>query len=87
MIKLTLKNTLKELDISMYRLSTEAKSRGGTVQSLVDNSAKSIRFDKLEALLNALNEIAEEKGVNKTYTITDIIDYEYVKKEVGVASY
>lgn len=80
MIKITLKNTLKELDISMYKLSTEAKSRGGTVQSLVDNSAKSIRFDKLDSLLDALNDIAIEKGINKTYTITDIIDYEYERE-------
>lgn len=80
MIKFTLKRTIDELGISMYKLSTEAKSRGGTVQTLVDESAKSIRFDKLNALLDALNFIASEKGINKTYTISDIIDYEYVRE-------
>lgn len=81
MIKFTLKDTIDELGISMYKLSAEAKSRGGTVQSLVDESAKSIRFDKLEALLNALNDIAQSKGIDKIYTITDIIDYEYKRGE------
>lgn len=81
MIKITLQNTLDELGITRNKLAVESKIRPATLHSLVKGHGAMIKFETLDALLNAINEIAIEKNINKRYTITDIIDYEYVKGE------
>ncbi|WNN20025.1 hypothetical protein [Bacillus phage FI_KG-Lek] len=39
-----------------------------------------VRFDSLEAIIDALNAIAAEKGINKIYKIDDVISIH--KKEL-----
>ncbi len=77
MIKITLQRTLDELNISRNKLAVDYKIRAATLHTLVKNETSLIKFETLETILNALNDIAQSKGINKTYTITDIIDYEY----------
>ncbi len=77
MIFSSLQRTLDELDISKNRLAVEGKIRPNTIYDIVDNRITLIKLDTLESILNTLNRISREKGYFKTYTITDIIDYEY----------
>lgn len=77
MIKITLQDTLDELGITRNKLAVESKVRPATLHSLVKGHTTLIKFDTLNILLNTLNDIAIGKGINKVYTITDIIDYEY----------
>lgn len=79
MIKITLQNTLDELGITRNKLAVEAKVRPATLHSLVKEQASQIKFETLTSILNTLNDIAFENGINKRYTITDIFDYEYGK--------
>lgn len=76
MIKSTLQNTLDELNITRNKLAVESKVRPATLQSLVDNKTASIKFDTLNALLDTINKIAQEKGMSKKYEINDIITYQ-----------
>jgi len=82
-IKSTLQQTLDELEITRNKLSVESKVRAATLQSIVDEKASSIRFDTLIALLDTINEIAQQKGLNKRYGIEDIIKYEIQKNALS----
>lgn len=81
MIKITLQKTLDELDITINKLAVEYKYRPATLYNLISGETTQIKFSTLDTILNMINEIAESKGINKTYTITDIIDYEYKRGE------
>ncbi|MGE6615810.1 MULTISPECIES: helix-turn-helix domain-containing protein [Bacillus cereus group] len=74
----TLGETLIELGITKNKLAVEAKIRPTTISNLVSGEVGLIRFDTLQAILDALNELAVEKGINKTYRIEDIV--QYIKK-------
>ncbi|MCM3736469.1 helix-turn-helix transcriptional regulator [Bacillus cytotoxicus] len=77
-MKFTLGKSLEDLGITKNKLSVEAKVRSNTVGDLVNGDASSIRFDTLEAILDTLNRIAKEKGIDKTYVIDDVV--KYIKK-------
>jgi len=79
MIISSLQSTLDELEISGNKLAVESKVRPTTIYSIIRNEIASMKLETLNSLLNAINEIASEKHIDKRYTITDIIDYEYVK--------
>ncbi|WP_244950992.1 helix-turn-helix domain-containing protein [Rummeliibacillus suwonensis] len=80
MIETTLQNTLDELGITRNKLSVESKVRAATLQSLVDKKASSLKFDTLNALLDTINDLAKQKGIDKIYEINDIITYQYKKE-------
>ncbi|RKJ62045.1 XRE family transcriptional regulator [Butyricicoccus sp. 1XD8-22] len=81
LIKISLQRTLDEIDITVHKLSVDYKLRSSTIYKLLSGETTQIKFETLNIILNVLNNIAIEKGINKTYTITDIIDYEYKRGE------
>lgn len=71
----TLSKTLDELDIKRNALAVEAKVRPVTINELANGKAKQINFITLKKILDALNQFAKDKGINKTYTIEDVVKY------------
>ncbi len=81
MIKITLQDTLDELDVTIHKLSVEYKIRSSTLYKIISGETRQIRFDTLEVILNSINDYAQNIGIDKIYTVTDIIDYEYERGE------
>jgi len=75
--KYLLKEILEELDQTRNALSVEAKVRPGTILDLYDGKTQRIELKTFSRILDALNQFAIEKGLDKRYTIDDIIKYEY----------
>lgn len=71
-----LDKTLKELGITRNALAVESKIRPLTVNEIESGKAKQINFVTLQSILKSINRIAAEKGINKTYTISDVFEYE-----------
>jgi predicted transcriptional regulator len=71
----TLQQTLDEINITKNKLSVEAKIRPGTIHDMAQNKSKSINLVTLSELLNALNRLAEEQGINRTFDVKDIFVY------------
>ncbi len=63
------------MGITKNKLSTESQVRYNTISDLVNGNANAVRFDSLEAIIDALNAIAAEKRINKIYKIDDVIQY------------
>jgi DNA-binding Xre family transcriptional regulator len=72
-----LENVLDELDITKNYLSREAKIRPATILDLASGETKRIELPTFEKILNTLNQRAIEIGIEKTYTIDDLIKYEH----------
>lgn len=68
-VYMTLDDVLKDANVSTYQLQ-KAGIRLATVIDMQKNRTKSIRFESVEKLLNAINEL---KTNDKTYHISDII--------------
>lgn len=80
--KSNLSETLKELDeTTRNALAVEAKIRPLTVNELASGKAKQVNFMTLSKILTALNRIAEEKGIDKKFTVSDVFDYDPDNKE------
>jgi DNA-binding Xre family transcriptional regulator len=67
--------TLDELKISRNALAVESKTRPLTINELVIGKPRQINFSTLESILEALNRIAEQKGINRKFTISDVFEY------------
>lgn len=74
-IRFTLSKTLETLNISPNKLSVESKTRYATIKTFINNEAQRITVSNLKAILDTLNQIAAEKGIDKKFNISDIIDY------------
>lgn len=72
----TLGKTLDELKITKNRLAVEAKIRPNTISNLVNGDVNSIRMDTLQAIIDTLNMLAKENGIEKGYGITDVLIHE-----------
>lgn len=70
-----LDKTLTELGITRNALAIESKTRPLTINELESGKAKQINFSTLESILEALNRIAVQKGINKNYIVSDIFEY------------
>ncbi|WP_172249920.1 helix-turn-helix domain-containing protein [Saccharibacillus deserti] len=81
MIKIVLEESLERLGVSMRQLALRAGLRPNTVTELTGNRAKQANFETLDKILNAMNEIAEERKLRVSFSILDIISYEYIRKE------
>lgn len=81
MIKITLQKTLDEIGITVHKLSVDYKIRSSTIYKLLSGETTQVKFSTLDTILDMLNDIAQSKGIDKTYTITDIINYEYKRGE------
>jgi len=69
MIFSSLQRSLDELGISKNRLAVESKIRPNTIYDIVDNQITLIKMVTLETILDTLNSIAIEKGINKKLNI------------------
>jgi predicted transcriptional regulator len=70
-----LDSCLDELKITPNRLSVEAKVRPNTIYNLVYNKATRFHFPTVVQVLDALNQITKEEGIEKTFKIEDILEY------------
>jgi DNA-binding Xre family transcriptional regulator len=68
----TLEETLKDIDTTRNALAVESRVRPATINELVSGNAKQISFKTLKEIIEALNRISEEKGINNTYNVEDI---------------
>ncbi|PEE49796.1 helix-turn-helix domain-containing protein [Bacillus cereus] len=72
----TLGKTLDELKITKNKLAVEAKIRPNTISNLVSGDVNSIRMDTLQSIIDTLNVLAEENGIEKIYGIKDVVIHE-----------
>ncbi|CUB59390.1 helix-turn-helix domain-containing protein [Bacillus sp. FSL K6-0067] len=72
----TLGQTLHEIGVTKNKLAVEAKIRHNTISDLVNGNASSIRIDTLQAILDTLNKLAADQGLQKVYGIKDVIKHE-----------
>lgn len=76
----TLGETLTSLDKSTRNaLAVESKVRPTTINDLASGKAKQINFETLAAIIEALNQLAEEKGIEKKHSVNDIFEYDKEK--------
>jgi predicted transcriptional regulator len=72
-----LEKVLEEIDQTRNAVAVEAKVRPATLQDLYYGNTKRIELESFERILNTINKFAAEKGIEKTYTIDDIIKYNF----------
>lgn len=72
-----LEETLKELGITKNKLSVESKVRSNTIIDLAKGNVSRIDFFSLQSILDTLNIIAEQKGIQRKFDINDIVKYDY----------
>ncbi|WP_261380588.1 helix-turn-helix transcriptional regulator [Neobacillus bataviensis] len=72
--------TIDQLGITRNALAVEAKVRPLTINEIVSGQAKQINFVTLNKILEALNRISEEKGLDKKYLVSDVFEYVDTKK-------
>lgn len=71
-----LHETLKDIDVSGYRIAVEAKIRPNTIYDIIENKKKTISLEYLTAIIEALNRISKEKKLGISFGIMDVIDYQ-----------
>lgn len=78
-IKITLGKTLEENKGNLTRnaIAVQAKVRPATLHDIVKGNSKSITFETLGAILDAMNELDE----TRSYDITEVFIYENDKKD------
>jgi DNA-binding Xre family transcriptional regulator len=76
-ITFKLGDILEELAISKNALAVEGKIRPATVAKYETGDMGRIEIETLVGMLDTLNRMAAEKGLNKTYSIEDLIEYKY----------
>ncbi|MEC0210217.1 helix-turn-helix transcriptional regulator [Paenibacillus ehimensis] len=74
-IKFNLEETLQTLEITMNKLAVQARLRPTTIVELTHGDSKAIKFDTLIKILDTLNYFAEEKRIERVFTIHDVIEY------------
>jgi DNA-binding Xre family transcriptional regulator len=72
---------LSELGITRNKLAVESKVRPVTVNDLFEGKSKRLELPTIQKILDTLNNFAHLKGLDKTYTIDDIIKYEYKESD------
>jgi DNA-binding Xre family transcriptional regulator len=73
---------LNELGITKNKLSVESKVRSNTIIDLAKGNVSRLDFFSLQAILDTLNLIAEQKGIDRKFDMNDIVRYDY-KGDVG----
>ncbi|HDR4520631.1 helix-turn-helix transcriptional regulator [Bacillus cereus] len=74
-IQFTLEKTLNELNMSPYRLSVISQVRSNTITDMVNNQSSRINISTLELIITALNKIADERNLDRSYNINDVFIY------------
>ncbi|MDW0112188.1 helix-turn-helix transcriptional regulator [Sporosarcina saromensis] len=75
-VNVTLDKTLKEADISRNAIAVEGKIRPATISELCNGKSKSISFETLERIVDALNRLDS----SRLHKIEDVITIQYDKK-------
>jgi DNA-binding Xre family transcriptional regulator len=81
MVNLKLDKAVHMLGLSMNKLSVISGVRPNTIGDLVKGESQRIDLDSLDKILNALNSIAEDRGLDIKFGVADIIEYVYIRKE------
>lgn len=76
-IIIKLDTIIEEIGITKLKLAKVSDIRTSTISDLTTNKAnvKALKIDTLERIINALNEVQ----TNKVYTISDLIESEFVE--------
>lgn len=76
-INIRLDKVIEEIGVTKLKLSKVSDIRTSTISDLTTNktNVKALKIDTLERIINALNELQADK----VYTITDIIESEFVE--------
>jgi hypothetical protein len=74
-IKFKLADTLDEVGITRNRVAVESKTRPATIIDLAAGDTKTIKLETIVSILDSINTIAREKGIDRIFNITDIIEY------------
>lgn len=72
-VTITLDKTLNKAGISRNAVAVEGKIRPATISEICNGKSKSISFDTLERIVNALNVLDQ----SKKYMIEDVMVIEY----------
>lgn len=73
----TLPQTLKELGgMTRNALAVEAKVRPASINDIYSGKTRSVNFETMADILDALNRSAFEQGVSKQHTVEDIFKYD-----------
>lgn len=78
-----LKNIVDELDTTYHYVSKLSGIRPNTIYTYRDNTYKSLSADNLGPLLDAINIIAQEKGFNKKYDMSDLFLYKFNPQRIN----
>lgn len=71
-VKITLDNTLESAGVSRNAVAVEGKIRPATISELCNGKSKSISFETLTRIVDALNTLTGDK-----HTIDDILTITY----------
>ncbi|MED3932909.1 helix-turn-helix domain-containing protein [Priestia megaterium] len=74
--KFVLEETLDFLDITPNQLAVATDIRPNTIYDMKDNKTKRIEIKYLNRIVETLNDFAEKKGINKKFTINDVMIWE-----------
>ncbi|MEI2284422.1 XRE family transcriptional regulator [Paenibacillus polysaccharolyticus] len=74
-IKFNLNNVLRELGTTRNRIAVESKTRPATILDLASGESRTIKLETMVEILNAVNRIAEENGIDRRYGIDALIEY------------
>lgn len=74
-IRFNLEQTLDFLGMTRNKLSVESKTRQATVLDLAAGESKTVKLETLVAILDALNETARRRGMDRRFVIDDVIQY------------
>lgn len=86
MITLTLDKCLHEMGLSMNKLAIESDARPNTVFDIAKGKAQRIDLETLNKLLQGLNRIAINRGIDRRFDISDLIQYEmdWIQQEMDI---
>lgn len=74
-IRFNLEQALDFLGMTRNKLSVEAKVRQATVLDLAAGESRTVKLETLVAILDALNETAKRRGIDRKFIIDDVIQY------------
>jgi predicted transcriptional regulator len=74
-IEFTLQQVLDELHITGSRIASISNIRSNTIYEMVNNTTKSVNMKTLAKLIDTLNEVSRDRGINKRIEISDILRY------------
>lgn len=75
MFNFNLESIIEAVGLTKNKLAVLADVRPNTVNDLANGKAKRIELETIEKLLNAVNEIAATRGINKIYNLNDVVEY------------